>query len=73
MALTIRERILILFSTAPDGFSATSLELARKFRANPTGTRTAVYRLVARGVLAHTGSLFYAGDAIKKELGYEDQ
>lgn len=73
--LNIREKVLLLFATAPFGFEATSVELARKFGANRRAMLTCLYRLRDRGVLEQTGrgkQLYRVGPALRQELGADE-
>lgn len=68
--LTLRERILVLFATAPTGFGATKLELRRKF-----GAGKEIYPILAslqrKGVLDRDMGTqqFVAGYALLEEVG----
>jgi DNA-binding IclR family transcriptional regulator len=70
--LTLRERILVLFVTAPEGFSATASELAKKFGAGRNSVQAALYRLVSRNVLTRKGYSYKVGEALVDELGGSD-
>lgn len=71
-ALSYRERLIILFCTAPEGFNATWSELERKFNAvGKSSVQTALTKMVARGELAHDRQLhlYSIGPTLLKELG----
>lgn len=68
--LTLREKIIILYATAPEGFSATRLELRRKFREGHRKIWGTIDRLVAKQALEmDEAGTVTAGKAIKEETG----
>ena len=73
--LTLRERIIVLYATAPEGFSATNLELMRKFNSKRSMTCYTTRGLATKGVLTllppvrGKGMTYAVGPALKQELG----
>ena len=71
--LVLREKILILFATAPDDFAATRKELRLKFRVGSTAVANATRRLLDREILlqSNLGKLT-AGKVLREELGLDE-
>lgn len=70
MTLSLRERILVLYATAPEGFGMTLLELKRKFAATRE-IHGVVGRMRRKGALElMPGQVLVAGEALRKELGF---
>jgi hypothetical protein len=72
--LSLRDRILILFATAPDGFSITPKELKAKFVDSKTNAiHSVLWRLTQKKVLGRKGFSHYViGPALIDELGGSD-
>lgn len=64
-----RERLLLLYATAPEDFAATYAELRHKFALIPRRKiYSAVRYLVGQGLLERSREGFKAGPALREEL-----
>lgn len=67
--LLFRDRLVILFATAPEGFAASRKELRRKYAATPNQLYHTLGYLVRRKILEFDGQLYRAGPVMREELG----
>ena len=79
MALSLGERILVLFATAPEGFEATAAELHQKFQVEEgIYIYNVIKCMLKKGALARTSKrgpgvrgVYRAGPALIDEVGGE--
>lgn len=71
--LSLRERVIILFAVAPDGFSATPRELRKKFNVpSRYSFSSLIWRLQQKQILTRTNGYLSAGPVLRQELGADE-